>query len=197
MRATIAWIGARTTSDRLTMHRALMLCMMSCMASAASDAQSLPTPPARLRMVTPELTRTPAIGTLLAMRGDTMLVRVEDSADTTAVALSNLTTLEVSAGRRRPVAKGMGIGLLVGGAIGAFAGAASGSDREGFISLSAEEKAAVGAAVFGGVGALAGGMIGATRRVERWERVSLATARPAIGPLPDGRGIEVAIVVRF
>lgn len=195
--ATIAWAGATTIIDRGTMHRVLLLCLVSCVAPASAGAQSLPTPPARLRMATAELGRSPAIGTLLAVRGDTMIVRLEDSSDTTALALSNLTRLELSAGRRRPIVRGMGIGLLAGAAIGAIAGASSGDDRSGFLAFSAEEKAAIGAVFFGGVGAVTGGIIGATRTIERWERVALATARPAIGPLPDGRGIEIAIIVRF
>jgi hypothetical protein len=179
------------------MHRILLLFVVSVIAAGAASAQSLPTPPARLRIATPELGKSTAIGTLLAVRGDTMLMRLEDSADTTALAMSDLTKLEVSTGHRRPIARGLGIGLLAGAAIGVVVGAASGDDREGFISLSAEEKAAVGAVFFGGVGGVAGGIIGATRRVERWQRVSLATARPTIGPGLDGRGIEIAILVRF
>lgn len=59
--------------------------------------------------------------------------------------------------------KGMGLGFLFGGGLGAILGLASGDDEEGIIAFSAGEKALVLGIVFGVPSALLGGVIGASQ----------------------------------
>ena len=64
----------------------------------------------------------------------------------------------------RGALEGLGIGLLVGGLLGALMGFADGDDPEGsFIWVSAETKAVVGGGFFGAIGGLIGIIIGAAR----------------------------------
>ncbi len=89
-----------------------------------------------------------------------------------------------------------GIGLLAGAFSGAFIGLASGDDPPGFLSFTAEEKAALGAFVFGGLGGVIGLIAGTASPGERWEEVPLDQLRVSFGPQRDGP-FGLGLLVRF
>ncbi len=99
-------------------------------------------------------------------------------------------------GRSPRARMGAGIGLLIGAFSGAFIGLASGDDPPGFLSFTAEEKAALGAFVFGGLGGVIGLIAGTASPGERWEDVPLNRLRVSVGPQRDGR-FALGASVRF
>ena len=91
--------------------------------------------------------------------------------------------------RWNPCLRGGAIGLLVGAGVGAIIGLASGDDAPGtFLGLTAGEKAAFGAAVFGVVGAVIGYAIASSGEHDR--------LLISVGPLRDGR-FGLGLSVRF
>ena len=69
----------------------------------------------------------------------------------------------------------MGIGVLIGGAMGTVVGFSGGDDpRGGFIRFSAGEKALMGAVVLGGAGLLVGSVVG----------MASSTSTKTVDPLP-------------
>ena len=91
--------------------------------------------------------------------------------------------------RWNPCLRGGAIGLLVGAGVGAIIGLASGDDAPGtFLGLTAGEKAALGAAVFGVVGAVIGYAIASSGEHDR--------LLISVGPLRDGRfGLGLSVRV--
>ena len=79
---------------------------------------------------------------------------------------------------------------------GAVIGLASGDDPPGFLSFTAEEKAALGAFVFGGLGGVIGLIAGTASPGERWEEVPLVRLRVGFAPQRDGR-LGIGASVRF
>jgi len=65
--------------------------------------------------------------------------------------------------RGRGVLEGFGIGIVVGGVLGAIMGYAGGDDPPGYMSFSAEENAVIGGTFFGLLGGIVGIIIGAGR----------------------------------
>ena len=77
------------------------------------------------------------------------------------IARSDVLQMQVNIGARRRWATGWGIGLLGGAAVGGVAGFSSGDDKDGgWFSLTANEKAAIGAVALGILGSTAGAVIG-------------------------------------
>lgn len=180
------------------MRRVLASLLLLPIACAVAVAQEDPVPPgSRIRVTSPMLGDARRIGTVVTFHTDTLVFQPAGSRDSVAIPASALTRLEVSAGRRRPILKGMGIGFLVGAATGVILGFASGDSENGWWDWTAEQKAGIGGAVLGSVGAVAGGVIGATRVTERWARISLGSAETGVGPLPTGRGVGLVITVRL
>jgi hypothetical protein len=153
------------------------------------------------------------VGTVVAYRGDTLLLRraIWYGAETTAVALGDADRLEVSVGKRRRVLKGALLGLTGGGAAGAVLGAATHSDapsrcyHEGRqvpcifnLNFGRGFSAMVGGVFGGAVGLVTGLAVGA-RQVDRWEAVPLArrASRLRLVPPTERSGIGVAVAVGF
>jgi len=117
------------------------------------------------------------------------------------VALDGDATLELSVGRRHPVLKRTGVGLLAGAGIGALLGFASGDDTcpSGgwcILQYSAGEKAMMGAVAFGAFGGVAGLLLGAIAPTDVWEVVvPVPVGGPTLVPTFDGRrgGVRLSI----
>jgi hypothetical protein len=113
------------------------------------------------------------------------------------VPMADVTELEVSHGRRTAgsrALRGAGFGLLAGAGSGVVIGFVSGDDPDGFISLTAEEKALLLGGLLGGTGAVLGTVIGLLSRGEQWEAVPLNSIRTA--PATDG-GMTIGYAIRF
>jgi hypothetical protein len=136
------------------------------------------------------------IGEVSALRGDTLFVDVGGSSPT-PVALSRVSTIEVSHGTKSNVGKGALIGGLVGAALGgAAATAACGGIVMGQeVSCSGGE--IVGGVVVGGliVGAV-GATIGALIRTEGWEQIPLSGLRVQPSPV-TGDGLAISAALRL
>jgi hypothetical protein len=128
------------------------------------------------------------------------------NAKTISCAQLNQVQLRVGPGPRgRSTLRGMGIGLLVGAAVGAttfYLGTEETEEGEWEI-LGREEVAVIGAFFVGGLGAAVGGAIGFATPGSSWQDVPLRarTARvPAEGLriAPDGHaGVRMSYTVRF
>ncbi len=132
------------------------------------------------------------MGTVVALKPDTLAVNVENRDSPLALPLASLTKLEVSRGQKSRTLKGAGIGFLVGGAAG-LATAAIACAIAGDCAADDPYTGLV-YAVFGvlgaGVGTLTGAIIGSTIKVDRWETVQLDQLR--VGLTPRGHGLEVS-----
>src|SRR4051812_11643497 len=88
--------------------------------AAASTAPMLPG--ARVRIT--QIGEQPRVAVVVARSADTLLVRWREHAKTVAVPLAEISRLEISSGQHRNVVKGIALGTLTGGTVGALLGAA-------------------------------------------------------------------------
>ncbi len=146
----------------------------------------------RVRIAAPEIVNDRVVGTVVALKPDTLAVNVENRDSPLALPLASLTKLEVSQGQKSRTLKGAGIGFLVGGAAG-LATAALACAIAGDCDADDPYTGLV-YAVFGvlgaGVGTLTGAIIGSTIKVDRWDTVQLDQLR--VGLPPRGHGLEVS-----
>ena len=170
------------------------------LSQAAPTAATL-APGARVRITTAGSER--QIGTVVAQRGDTLLVKWPEVANAVAVPLAGISRLDVSTGRHRRVVKGLVLGTAVGGATGALIGAASYEpcDTTEFMGCflapkSRMESAAVVGAAGGVLGLVVGSLVGLARH-ERWQPVSLGERRVAFAVTPRAHATRVGVSLRF
>ena len=146
--------------------------------SADLLAQATPplTPGTRVRLTAPALNLPDREeGRVLALRRDTLDVRLEGISDSLALPLAYVTTLEVSPGRHSAVGKGVFLGLITGGLLGALVGAQTYHPCD-CINLGRGWNAGIGGVIGGLAGMVVGGVIGAHGR-ETWEPVHLGRTR--------------------
>ena len=154
----------------------------------------------RVRVTAPTIDLRKHVTTIVDVRGDSIVLGV--SGDSRSVALSDVTALEVSAGKHRRFLRSAGLGLGIGAIVGAVAGAATYEEcvsTELFGCLLAPESraqsAAEGAIGLGAVGLLAGAVVGVVRRTDRWVSVDMPV-RASIKPTASG-GISLTISRAF
>ncbi len=107
-------------------------------------------------------------GELLSVRDSSLIISTLEDADIKELstqragilAVRNEEVFHVVIKGKSNILKGMGLGTLIGGGFGGFLGLASGDDPPGWFSMTAGEKAAVGAIAFGAVGFLVGTIAG-------------------------------------
>jgi hypothetical protein len=128
----------------------------------------------------------PSVARVLGQRGDTLSVQPEGTQDSIALPLGLITQLEVSAGRRSHVGKGMGLGFLAGASVGAIFGAATYTASNCFVLCGPGFDAAAYGVVGGLIGTVLGGFIGA-RQTENWERVAVTARRVGFRLAPPGK----------
>jgi len=149
-------------------------------AAAAAQSASL-APGARVRITAPDQRLKNEVGGVEAVQGDSLVFVAKGSRQ--AIALTDVTRIEISAGRRKQLLKHMGIGLAAGAVTGGVIGAVTYEEcvPEGFLdcllaSDNRGEEAVLGGAMLGVVGLVAGTVAGLIRRPERWESVELPLA---------------------
>jgi hypothetical protein len=144
------------------------------------------------------------VGRVIAVKGDSLALQANVPDSIRAVAISQMTKLEVSGGRHTNGWRGMGYGLVIGAGAGAIYGAATWREGRGsssFFGQSADYRPAEGVspgggAILGGVlGLTVGGIYGRLHQTERWVRRPLGTgARVGVMPAAHGR---IALSVRM
>jgi hypothetical protein len=182
------------------MKLALMVLATALLAPVVADAQT----PAvvagtRVRVTAPSIDLRRHVTTIVDVRGDSIVFGVSNNSR--SVALSDLTALEVSAGKHRRVLRSAGLGLGIGAIVGAVVGAATYEEcvpTEFLGCLAPESRAqsvAIGGVVLGGVGLLTGAVVGVLRRTDRWVSIDMPL-RASIKPTASG-GMSLTISRAF
>jgi hypothetical protein len=151
----------------------------------------------RVRVWAPSVGVEGLVGTVLALRADTIVV---DNDEPLVLAISSLTRLEVSRDRQSRAGTGGIVGLVGGAVAGAViciaaqcsltSGSESAFEDEGLNSI------ALAAALGGAAGYSVGFLIGSAIKVDRWEEIPLDMLRVTVAPWPTG-GLSVGLRVRF
>lgn len=166
---------------------ALML-LLPVIADAQSNALGVG---ARIRVTSPRDHLNKYVGTIMELRGDTVVVAGRHG--TRSIARENVTALDVSTGTRTQVRRsallGFGAGALLGGVAGAVA-----YEEPDFFFGSAAEMGAVSALFFGGIGMVAGAVVGALQRTDRWQ--AAPRLRATAGVTRSG-GVSIGISRAF
>jgi len=135
-------------------------------------------------------------GAVVAVSDSAVTLRTSET-DTVSVARAGIARVEVYEGTKSNTGKGALTGFLLGGAIGAFLGAASASATEGsLVEYSAGEGALAYGASFGVLGAGIGALVGLGSHHERWQPAVL----PTVTVLPtaqDGKRVAFGLRVSF
>lgn len=135
-------------------------------------------------------------GIVAALRRDTLFVDVGGSTPT-PVALSRVSTVEISHGTKSNAGKGALIGGLVGAALGGIAiSSACSAEILGQQASCNGGEVAGGIVVFGLGGAAAGALIGALIRSEGWQSIPLRDVRVQPSPV-TGDGVIFSASLRW
>ncbi len=156
------------------MKRSLGILALAALLPAVAWGQSATLAPgARIRVTAPNDNLKRHVSTVTEVRGDSIVM--SSSTGSRTVALSNVTALDVSTGKRRNVGRyaliGLGAGALLG--VAAFSEAKGDCDDDlGFcpIPLSDEQVVAAGGFLAATAGLLAGAVVGALHQTDRWEK---------------------------
>ena len=150
---------------------------------------------ARIRVTAPARGLHSQVGTVLALRSDTLWLLTLPAGDAITLPVRELTRVELSQGLRGHALRGAGIGFLSGAALGAVLGYAFASDPKncGFTPCGPGPDAAGGAFLGGLVGVVTGAIVGTNQRTERWKivfatpaAVTASTYWPGMRPLGFG-----------
>jgi hypothetical protein len=133
-------------------------------------------------------------GTVIEVRGDTLLFTAENQSTPILIPTASLTGLEVSRGKRSHILADAGLGLLAGVLAGGVIGYVSAHDAAKNGDDLAYFRVPVGALLGGGVGIVVGAVVGATRSRERWETLSLPID---IGLQPSAGTFSLSAKVTF
>jgi len=143
----------------------------------------------RVRLLAAPLGPRKLTGTLVEMRGDSVLFAADHQSVRTLIPTASLTGIEVSRGMHSHVWRGAGIGFLVGALAGGVVGYSLAhrppSDDGDYGPL----VGAVGAVIVGSVGIAVGAVVG-TRQTERWERLPLPIH---VGVLPGSGAVRLSV----
>jgi hypothetical protein len=156
----------------------------------------------RVRVWAPSVGVEGWVGTLLALRPDTIVV---GNSKNLVLEISSLTKLEVSRGNESKAGTGGIIGFVGGAVAGAViclasecsitVGSGDGDSRSDPLDENPLVSVGLAAVVGGAVGYGVGVLIGSTIKVDRWEEIPLDQLRVTIAPCPGG-GLSVGLRVR-
>ncbi|SRR5712691_11023056 len=141
------------------------------------------------------------VGVLAAQDSARLGLVFEAAAETTWLARSEASNLEVSVGQRHPTGTAVGLGALGGALIGGAVAAASYTPCTGqglsCIGDFGQGLQTLGGAIVGaGAGALVGLIVGSSTTEDQWQPVQDAPVRIGIAPSRHGVGIGLAIRIR-
>ena len=180
-----------------------LLCATALLAQDASWAAAQVEPAvgsgSRVRLTSPSLRLSAAIGTVQEATDGSLLVQFDNPRRSVRVERDGITEMDVSVGRRRQVLKGLGMGTLAGAGAGVVLGLVSGDDPPNVIlSFSAEEKAVFLGAFLGATGAVVGLIAGALNYQEAWSPASAGSPPPvdvSVIPFINERGTGLRVGV--
>ena len=155
-------------------------------------------PGARVRIKTRDEAK-PRIAIVVAHTADTLSVRLPEFSNTVAMPLDEITRLDVSLGRHRNVTRGIVVGTVAGGTVGALFGAMSYQPCTSQCLLAPESRAqsaAIGGILVGGLGFIVGSLTGLARQ-DDWKRVPLDGKRVAVSVRPRGLGAGLGVRLEF
>jgi len=129
------------------------------------------------------------IGVLDRLQTDSLYVEPGHSEGSSAIPLADVSTIEVSRGRKNNTLKGMAIGTGIGFGAGFLTGVlmCSGANCE----VTGGEAGLVIGVIGGGVGFLLGTAIGAARSGDLWENIPLSDLQVTL----DGYGLTLRIPI--
>lgn len=148
-------------------------------------------PGKRIRLQT-ESSSSWVTGTVLAVGVDSLRLLLADTTHEVSIRRGAITRLEVSNSVKSSAGRKALQGFVIGAALGAVAGFASGDDQSGFIRFTAGEKAGGLGIVGGGFGAVLGVLAGSSVH-ERWSSLPVA----GIQALRTPRGAGLMLSFRF
>lgn len=167
----------------------LVVVLLAALGVRAAAAQVAPGTRVRVHVDSPPPPRV-VIGTVGAIDADTLSLAPAGGGAVEHIPVAAIGRLEVSRGKSvvaSHVIIGAGVGLLVGGAVGAATSSCAPGQWLCFQGL-----AVMGGALLGGA---AGAVVGALIKGEKWQTVPLQP-RVALAPLPRG-GVGVGLRVAF
>ena len=151
----------------------------------------------RVRVTAPAADLKNHVTIVSEVRGDSVTVGVRGGSRT--VAVSDITSLQVSTGQRRRVLVDAMLGFGIGAVTGAALGAASYEECEDWGCFLAPRNrgaaAAEGAVILGAAGVVTGAIVGLFHRTDIWERRTLPV-RAAVRPSRTG-GVTLALSRTF
>ncbi len=163
----------------------------------------------RVRITAPGIQSEQLVGSVSAIRGDTILLKLDATEEERAVSLRSLERIELSVGEKRHTLEGLLIGTGAGVLLGFLASrGAEDDDPSGCFNLgwgggcfnpglTAGEKRGLavigGGFFFGGVGAI----VGALTKSDRWQEVPLARVRLSLVPQRGRPGLVLLASVSF
>jgi hypothetical protein len=103
-------------------------------------------------------------GELLALQGEDLVIADKSSYEKVIVSFDEMKSIRIV--KKSGFLKGIGLGLLTGGATGVLLGFAGGDDDPGWFSMTAGEKAALGGLALGIIGTGIGGLCGAVSGID-------------------------------
>jgi hypothetical protein len=169
----------------------LMAAVLAALAAAPLGAQArVPAVGDRVRITSPAGGRLK--GELVAVRRDTLFVRLDPAAGATAVPLSQVDRIEVR--RQRTGMEGLGVGLLYGVPIGLGSGYLLGRLAEGSHDRCGDDCGLMtGLGALGGLvaGTVLGTVFGIAMPGGRWEPARRTAAAPT------GGGVALSIAIRL
>lgn len=175
-------------------RRLVFFLAISISGTAAAQAPSVPVG-ARVRITVPKEGIDRYVTTVQAVRGDSIEVALGGASR--IVALRDVTSLDISLGKRSRffflASSGLGAGVVTGALIGAVAYQEC---RDCYFGpANRAQSAAMGAVLVGTLGLAAGALLGAVLRVDEWERHDLFI-NPTIARSPLG-GVTLGMVMAF
>ena len=170
--------------------RTLQIVALLCLSAATLSAQGIIAKAgSRVRVDAKQPGIWKMTGVMEASRGDSMVIRPDNSDSSIAIPMTQVQRLQVSRGMRRNAMAALGRGLLSGVAVGTALGFAITPDEREFIINSRSEQALVYGVSFGIVGGAVGLVTGTLWKSEGWQTVPRSDPRVRIAAVSTRSGM--------
>ncbi len=170
---------------------------LACIVLPHTAAAQTVIPGARVRVVDVQRRTAVLTGELIRTAGDTVTILTTDwrtGATQTVLVVGAQHRLEVSAGTHRSTGRGIGLGFLVGAAIGGVVGITS-QPTGGILDPGRGGRAVAAAVLLGVPGMVIGGMVGHATKVDDWRPADRLPVR--VGIAPSSRGVLLTASFAF